>query len=207
MNSTIEIATQVAAGQGAGAVSAKVTNLTQGVLNTMFLTKLKTTMAALLVAVFVVAGAVAVGLTVLADEPQPSKADKPATKEEKPPQAPQKAGDYAKLLKAKLDAAKEAYTRTWEGLGTVRRLGDTIFPIVHPEEVYTWSVRWLNAQRDMSDKRDDHIAALEEHIKRMKDVQKRVDAMTPSLIPAWSNSAAAWYLAEAELWLVKEKAK
>jgi hypothetical protein len=59
----------------------------------------------------------------------------------------------------------------------------------------------------MSDKRDEHIAALEEHIKRMKDVQKRVDATPQTRLQVWSNSAVAWYLAEAELWLVKEKAK
>jgi hypothetical protein len=168
----------------------------------MFLTKLKTTMTALLVAVT----AITAGRAVHADEQQPAKNDQPAPKGEKPPQSPQKADDSAKLLKSRLDAAKATYKGTWESLGMVRRLGNAIIPIVHPEELYTWSVRWLNAQRDMSDKRDEHITALEEHIKRMKDVQKRVDAMTPNLIPAWLNSAAAWYLADAEIWLAKEKA-
>ncbi len=173
----------------------------------MFLTKLKTTIAALLVAVTVVAGAIAVELSAVAThEPQPSKHDQHTSQKENTPQASQKTDGSAKLQKSRLDAAKATYTGTWEDLGTVWRLGNAIFPIVRPEEVFTWSVRWLNAEREMSDKRDEHIAALEEHIKRMKDIQKRVDAMTPTLLPAWSTSATAWYVADAEIGLAKEKA-
>lgn len=89
----------------------------------------------------------------------------------------------------------------------VRRNGNTITNLGNPEEVYTWSVRLLNAQLDMSDKRDEHIAALEEHIQRMNELQKKVTAMAPDLLQGWTKSAAEWYLAEAELRLAKEKAK
>jgi len=93
-----------------------------------------------------------------------------------------------------------------EALGQTKRRGAVLVLLGKPEEVYTWSVRWLNAQRDMSDKKDDHIAALEGHFKRMKELQEKVTDLR-ELLPAVETPAAAWYVAEAELWLAKEKAK
>jgi RNA polymerase sigma factor (sigma-70 family) len=212
MTSTIKTVTQVVAGPpDSGVISVEVSNLTERVLKIMFLTKLKPMMAALVLAVLVVTGIVAVGLSAPGDEqPQPAKTDPPSPQKEKPLPAPQKAdtGVPKDLLKAKLDAAKEAYQEIWKTVGEFRRIQpNLILPVSGPEEVYNWSVRWLNAQLDMSDKKDERIAALEEHIKRMNQLKAKVNKMTPELIPAYHNSAAAWYLAEAEVWLAKEKAK
>jgi hypothetical protein len=123
-------------------------------------------------------------------------------------QVPQKAGALPALLKARLDAAQKAYGQAMAGLGEVKRIGANVNVLqAKPEEVYTWSVRWLNAQLDMSDQKDKHHAALEAHFKRMKELQTKVAQLSPELLPPIETSAAAWYLAEAEVWLAQEKAK
>ena len=123
-------------------------------------------------------------------------------------QASQKAGALPALLKARLDAAQKTYGQAMAALGEVKRIGGNVNVLQgKPEEVYTWSVRWLNAQLDMSDQKDKHHAALEEHFKRMKELQTKVGELSPELLPPIETSAAAWYVAEAVVWLAKEKAK
>jgi RNA polymerase sigma factor (sigma-70 family) len=85
MSSTVKAALSVAAGQAAatGVIPAKVAALTEGVLQAMFLTKLKITVAMLLAVVIVAAGAGAVLLPARAAQvPQPRKAERPATQHE-----------------------------------------------------------------------------------------------------------------------------
>jgi RNA polymerase sigma factor (sigma-70 family) len=84
VDSTVKAATSVAAGGAAASlVSARVAALTQGVLRTMFFSKLKVTAAALLVAALSVGGVLIPSLCGL---PQPSLAQQPAVKQqEKPP--------------------------------------------------------------------------------------------------------------------------
>jgi hypothetical protein len=123
---------------------------------------------------------------------------------------PKKADALPALLKARLDAAKKGYGEASGALTEVKRPGDGInLQVVRMGEACSvWSVRWLNAQRDMSDKKDEQIAALEAHLKRMKDLQKKLNALAQGgLVPQLDITAAAWYVAEAEVWLEKEKAK
>jgi RNA polymerase sigma factor (sigma-70 family) len=129
----------------------------------------------------------------------PGKTDPPALKVDVPSPMPEKANSSvpANLLKARLDAAKEAYRVALEYFRAGN--GNT------PEDIYTWSVRWLHAQLDLSDKRDERIAALEEHTKRMKDLQKLVESIAPARLTQKEIVAARWYLAEAEIGLAKEK--
>jgi len=209
MTFTIKSLNLVATGQADNAaISVDVIHLTEKVVKTMYLSKLKTTIAVLLATMIALAGAAGVGLHAQGyNQAQPAKKDQPPSKEEKQP--PQKADAVVPkaLLKAKLEAAQEAYKGAWQNSGEVKRSGDIILLVGTPEGAYIWSVRWLNAQLEMTDKQDDRISAMEEHINRMKDVKKRVDNMTPGLIPAMNAEAAKWYLAEAEIWLAKEKAK
>jgi RNA polymerase sigma factor (sigma-70 family) len=92
VSSTIKAATLAVAGPAAaaGAVSARVAALTEGVLKTMLLSKLKIAGAVLAVVAILVAGVSLVRLPVLAGEPpQSARADKPAAqKGDKPPGAP-----------------------------------------------------------------------------------------------------------------------
>src|SRR5262245_44686603 len=89
MNSTLKMAALVAAGQAAaGVASANVAALTEGVLQAMLLSKLKTTSA-----VFVLVAALGVGFGTTGDGPQATAQDRPATK--RPGQVPD-TRDYSK---------------------------------------------------------------------------------------------------------------
>ena len=112
----------------------------------------------------------------------------------------------AALMLARLDAAKDAFTDAWNSLGEAKRVAGMTIPVGTPEEAYTWSVRWLNARLEVIGKGDGRVTAYEEHLQRMKDVQKRTDTLVGTL-PKLAGSAARWYVAEAELWLAREQAK
>ncbi len=122
------------------------------------------------------------------------------------PQAPKKA-DMQALLKARLDLAKKGYGETSSHFGEVKRTYANVnILLVKPEEIYTWSVRWLMAQREMSDKKEDQVAALDEHLKRVKDLERRVKPLVPEILPTAEATAAAFWVAEAEIRLAKAKA-
>jgi WD40 repeat protein len=114
----------------------------------------------------------------------------------------EKAPDTQKLGRAKVAAARKAYEAVMKALEAGR-------PGAKPEDAYTWSVRWLQAQRGLSRRPVDHVAALDEHLKRMQRLAKRVDLLLkvgePELPPG-SAAAAEYYVAEAELWRAEAKA-
>jgi hypothetical protein len=60
----------------------------------------------------------------------------------------------------------------------------------------------------MSSKMDEQIAALEDHLKRMKELQQRVKRLHEGgLVSSLEPLAVEAYRVEAELWLAQEKAK
>lgn len=144
-----------------------------------------------------------------AQQPPAGRTEEPKKKEAggNLPQAPKKASATTPLLKARLDAAQQNYRANMEAFGNVRSTGNVAVLIVRPETVYTWSVRWLNAQRDLSDHNEKHLAALQEHFNRMRELPKKMDQMPRDLLPQVEAAAASWYLAEAALWLAQAKAK
>jgi hypothetical protein len=162
-----------------------------GVSNAMFATKLKAGLTPL----------VMFGLGAFGDGMLPARMEEPPAK---PDNRLNESFDAA-LLKKKVEAAEATHNGAWESLGTVRRLGEFIAPVITPEQVYWWSIRWLNAKLDLSNKAVERIAAWEAHVKRMKELFNRVKAMTPELLPRWNKSAAIWYLAEAEIGLARER--
>jgi RNA polymerase sigma factor (sigma-70 family) len=90
VNSTVEAASLLAAGQAAGGIiSAKVATLTEGVSKTMFTSKLKNATAALVLVAALAVGAGGLLYQTQAAEPQPppAKAEKPAAREGDKPQA------------------------------------------------------------------------------------------------------------------------
>jgi hypothetical protein len=143
--------------------------------------------------------------------PQQKKAEVAET-----PQAKNEA--VVKMLKAQLQAAKKAQLAAVDKM-VVKEVGglQVLVNSNHPsaEEAYTWSVRWLHAQRDLSENKDERIAAFAEHHKRMKELQATFttligDGKGGFLTPAdaaVAGPAVEWYLAEAEMWLQKERGK
>jgi hypothetical protein len=125
----------------------------------------------------------------------------PLTAQETKPPANKDAGtDIQKLAQARADAANKTFQvalRSWKsGL-----------PGVKPEDLYIWSVRWLNAQRDLSTKKEDQLAALNEHLRRTQELGRIAAALTKAGQGSPLDTAAAeYYLREAELWLAQAKA-
>lgn len=137
---------------------------------------------------------------------------------QKPPQQPPAAPlarqeAVTRLLNAQLQAAQKAYRAAVEGMA-VRQVGGLLVLArgdhhARPDLAYTWSVRWLQAQRDLSTTRDQRVAAFMAHQTRMAKLQKAVTLLVgdgnSGLLDASEAPAADWYLAQAELWLLKEQ--
>ena len=106
--------------------------------------------------------------------------------------------DLAKLAKANLDAAENAY-KAWlkpRNLGWIREQPISVM-------TYHLSVRWLNAELELTNKKEERIAAYGRHLQRMNDWEK-----------AWMKHAGegsfnfdliSSYQKEAEYWLAKER--
>jgi len=108
--------------------------------------------------------------------------------------------DMKKLAQARVDAAHKAYR-------VAVKLVQERIPGARLEDVYSWSVRWLNAQRDLSSNKKDHLSALGEHLKRMQELAQVAGAFTKTGQGSPLDSPAAdFYLREAELWLAQAKA-
>jgi hypothetical protein len=108
--------------------------------------------------------------------------------------------DIEKLAQARVDAAHKAYD-------VAVQLCKQRQPSAKLEDVYTWSARWLNAQRDLSSKKEDHLAALSEHLRRMQELAEVAGKFAKAGLGSPLDSPAAeYYLHEAELWLAQAKA-
>jgi len=127
-------------------------------------------------------------------KPEPAKETKPADA-------------VMAFHKARIAVAEKAYHEAWEEFGRTQRIGNVLVLTGKPEDIYTWSVRLLQAQRDLSSKHEEHVAALEAHLKRMTELQNRVKTVGKDLLSPRAESEAEWYRLEAQLWLAKEKAK
>jgi hypothetical protein len=105
--------------------------------------------------------------------------------------------------KARLAAARKAY----EGVLQQYR--------VHPSSVAIeagsfrdWSVRWMQARHELSQKKDDEIAALEEHLERMQLWKEMCDADAKNgIAPRVATSVTEFFRLEAEDWLGAAKAE
>jgi RNA polymerase sigma factor (sigma-70 family) len=220
---TIRGALALAAGPGraGGELSAPVVALMKGVLNAMLLSKVK-----LAVLIVLTVGAVGAGTWALA---QPNRAAPPPTppaaerEAAPPPDRPAAADDLPKIaaldearVKDLIDAAKvsdklkellkdqheaaltEARAR-WEELLAGRGTLDIFIGA---------SRRLLEAERDLSDKKADQVAALENHWRRMKVLvevnQERFDA---GRVPIADLSQTKFYRIQAEIALERAKAK
>ena len=75
------------------------------------------------------------------------------------------------------------------------------------EDVYRWSRRWMEWERDLAATKAERVAAAEKHLDRMKALETEIRnyGAIHSTIPMKQMQAAAFYRAEAELWLAKEK--
>src|SRR5579885_1387019 len=145
---------------------------------------------------------------VVAKKPEPKKEEKkPEVKAEakKPEPAKDAKGgeDMITLLRSRAALAEKAYQAAFESLPRTQRAGNVLIYLGHPEDVYAWSVRWLQAQRDLSPKQEDQVAALDAHLKRMTELKKTVQNLSRDLVPPIKTDEAEWYRLEAQIWLAK----
>jgi hypothetical protein len=90
------------------------------------------------------------------------------------------AEEMATLLKARAALAQKGYDLVAASLGEARRLsGGVNILVTKPEEIYKWSVRWQQAERDLNSKQQDQIAALEAHLKRMNELERKFKTLAP----------------------------
>lgn len=119
------------------------------------------------------------------------------------------ATDIAAFAKARVEAAQQVYDGEMRMLGVaIKASGQEVTLMGRPEDAYIWSIRWLNAQRDMSSGKDNQVAALEDHLTRMKALKQKVSKLPSDLLSDLKGKMATrYYVAEAEFWLAQEKAK
>jgi hypothetical protein len=212
LSSTIKAASVDAADQTtAGLVSSQVAALSEGVIRSMMMTRLKTVVLVSVLALPLC------GLTGAAeglghDEQDTSKKTAPQPLPEKkeaakPARDAKTADSIADIHKARVTLAQKGYDTAVERINHTKRMDNVLVYDGKPEDVYTWSVRLLQAQREMSRERTDHLAALEAHLKRMTKLQEAVKMLTRDLLPPSTNLDPEWYRLEAELWLAQMKAK
>ena len=102
------------------------------------------------------------------------------------------------LLKARLDAARKTYE--WLAKNYI----ESRPPI--GELLYRWSCRWLDAEREMSDKQEDRVAAYKAHLRRMRELERVArDRFRNHYVPVEEDTAAQFYRAEAEVWLERAR--
>jgi outer membrane protein TolC len=99
------------------------------------------------------------------------------------------------LAEARLKAARQAYEQAMKAF---------VEGMKEEETVYTWSRRVLDAQRDAAP--GERIAALEEHLKRMADLEKLAnERYKAGVIPSAGVAAAQYFRIEAETWLAQAR--
>jgi RNA polymerase sigma factor (sigma-70 family) len=213
---TVRLSLLLVAGTTSSALSGSVAVLVEGVLRSMFLSKIKFALIVVLILGLVGSGLGFLAHHSKAQQPVPVPAAgedkakakeseaKPKPKADKPAKDPK---DRAALLKARVVAAEKVYQAVFEGLSRTRRVGNNLIQITqNPEEAYLWSVRWLQAERALKPKPEDQIAALQEHLQRMTKLKEVIEQLSRDLMFGFNNDKAEWYQLEAELWLQEAKA-
>jgi RNA polymerase sigma factor (sigma-70 family) len=153
-DSTNKAALLFANGKAAGG---NAIELAEGVLKVMGIRKLRAALAVFLVLSLVGTGAGVLALGRASEQPEASKQADPA------PKVAEKADPLPKNATARLDLAKSAY----EGYLLRFEVGKE-----DEQNVNLWSRRWLQAQLDLSDRKDDRDAALQAHRDRLKKVDE-----------------------------------
>jgi hypothetical protein len=106
------------------------------------------------------------------------------------------AGATPTKAEARVAAAAAAFATT-----TARHQAGT----APADAVYVWSVRWLDAQREQPLKGKALAAAAAAHLERMVALEAAVTkAVAAGAAPASDREAAAYYRAEAELWVERK---
>lgn len=104
------------------------------------------------------------------------------------------------LTQARRDAARQTYE------AFLKNNREGLLPLVEP--AFRWSRRWMKAERDLGETKDDRVAAVQGHLRRMQDLERITrERFRSRVVPVEEASAVEFYRAEAETWLFQEKEK
>jgi hypothetical protein len=104
--------------------------------------------------------------------------------------------------RARLEAARTVYQ------GVLARAKVHPNAPLDPDKVYQWSRRWMEAERDLSAKKEDRSAAAEGHLTRMKAMEALVNRLfEQKLVSPVDVAAQAFFRLEAEKGLAQAKKK
>jgi hypothetical protein len=113
------------------------------------------------------------------------------------PSAPPETKPPWKLAEAKVEAAK----KTCELLAQDYAEGRASH-----EQFQLWSKRWMDAQKQVTTKRSDQLAAVEAHVDRMRQLEKAArKRVAAKRVPEWEASATEYLRIEAELLLTQAR--
>jgi hypothetical protein len=112
--------------------------------------------------------------------------------------APQAPKIPKELLEERVKAARDAYEMI------VDRMKADPNGAAGFRELPQWSRRWLEAEKALSDKKEDRLKALTAHWRRMKEVE-RIALQLVRVGAGFQGDAraATYYRAEAEIWLLQ----
>jgi hypothetical protein len=134
--------------------------------------------------------AVAVILTLGGDATAAGKGAKETTTKKGP----------TELEKALVEVAREGYTAYLEEV--------EVGKIIPSEEMFRWSRRWLDAQRTLSDKKADQVAAFKAHCDRMKEMEKRLKGFFDAgKIGVKDYKAGQYRYVQAQIWLARAQSQ
>ena len=104
----------------------------------------------------------------------------------------------ASLAEARLQAALKQYEETWAYYQQAR---------IDSYQVYVWSKLILDCRREMAEKPAERLAALEDHLSRMKKLEALIKKVRRlGFGRSYDVGASEYYRLEAELWLARTKA-
>ena len=105
-----------------------------------------------------------------------------------------RADDLADNAKARAAAAGKEYGMAWKRMEELKAItGPDI------DGLYLWSHRWMEAEQEVSDKKEDKSAAAQAHLERMKKLEARVKELwATGASSTLDPEAAKFYRLEAE---------
>ena len=114
---------------------------------------------------------------------------------------PARAGDTTREnAKERLEAARKVY----EGIFQRARIDPNA--ALDPDKLALWSRRWMEAERELGDTKEQKIAAVQGHLDRMKKLEGTVKQMLQArLVSPIEVAAQEYYRLEAEQWLAQAK--
>ena len=101
------------------------------------------------------------------------------------------------LATARLQSAIKQYDETWAYYQQAR---------IDSYQVYVWSKLILDCRRDLAEKPADRLAALDDHLTRMKKLESLIKKVRRlGFGRSYDVGASEYYRLEAEYWLNREK--